>query len=193
MKKSQYMMVLALALAGGLIGGGLSGRFMPVKPFHAQREPRHKKVIVANEFHLVDEGEKDRWVLGLSKEGEPNMTFINRNGWAPMAIGINRDGIPYYNMIPEPFNTEGPSFIMMDSYQRKRAVLGMSGSGEPYLSLLDHNGQVRAVLGSIEFRNELTGFSEKRPCSSLVLFDEQGRIIWSAPPATTFPVRLSVK
>ncbi|MFH0845068.1 MAG: hypothetical protein V1930_06290 [Pseudomonadota bacterium] len=193
MKKHQYMIVLALALVGGLLGGGLSGRFLSVKPVPARKDPILKKIIVANEFHLVDEGEKDRWVLALSKEGEPSITFINKNGWAPMAMGINRDGIPYFNMIPQPFDTEGPSFIMMDSYQRKRAILGLRGSGEPYLSLLDHNGQVRAVLGSVEFTNELTGSSEKRPCSSLVLFDEQGRIIWSAPLVKSFPVQLSEK
>ncbi|MDA2928493.1 hypothetical protein MYX84_00870 [Acidobacteria bacterium AH-259-O06] len=39
----------------------------------------------------------------------------------------------------------------------------------------------RAVIGSLELKNNRTGSTEIRPLSSLVLFDEKGKVVWSAP------------
>jgi hypothetical protein len=56
---------------------------------------------------------------------------------------------------------------------------------------LDGNGQKRLALGSVEFTNPLTGVTEKRACSSIVLFDEDGKMLWSAPELKLLPVTLS--
>jgi hypothetical protein len=81
----------------------------------------------------------------------------------------------------------------MDSQIRNRALLGLAEDGNPYLSLLDETGQVRAAFGSVELTNPATGLQEKRPCSSLVLMDEGGRLIWSAPHFETLSVQLPRK
>jgi hypothetical protein len=138
---------------------------------------------------LVDDQGKDRWVLKLSMDGEPNITFINKNGWAPMAMGVNKSGLPYFNMVLEPSKKAGPSLVLMDSQIRNRALLGLDGEGHPYLTFLDQTGQVRAALGSADLINPATGLREKRPSSSLVLMDEQGEVIWSAPEFTTLAVQ----
>ena len=142
---------------------------------------------MANEFHLVDEDGKEHWVLSLSRDGEPNMTFINEKGWAPMALGMNKRGLPYINMVMEPNSRSGPSLVLMDRRMKHRAVLGLDPEGEPSLSLLDSAGQVRAVLGAWALKNPVTGIDEKRPCSSLALLDDQGRIIWSVPGLAALP------
>jgi hypothetical protein len=139
----------------------------------------------------VDEEGRDRWVLNLSKDGEPTVTYVNKNGWAPMAIGINKEGLPFFNMVLEPSRKGGPSLIMMDSQMKSRALLGLSDKGEPHLSLLDEKGQTRLALGSAEFTNPLTGLREKRACSSIVLFDKDGKVLWSAPEVKLLPVILS--
>ena len=191
MNKKHYVFIVFLALMGGLIGGILSYRLGPILWKHTQEDKKLTKVIVANEFHLVDAQGRDRWVLALSKSGEPNMTFINQNGWAPMAFGMNQDGTPFFNMVLEPGRAGGPSFIMMDSRMTNRAVLGVKGDGEPYLNLFDSNGQRRAALGGIDYNNPLTGSTESRPCSSLVLFDDKGKVIFSAPQITPLPIQFS--
>jgi len=180
-----------LALVAGLIGGFVSNRFLSPGPMDSQNDVNSKSVIVANEFHLVDEDGKDRWVLKLSSAGEPNITFINNNGWAPMAIGVNKEGFPFFNMIQEPHQKGGPSFILMDGEMKNRAVLGLKEDGAPHLTFLDNNGQLRATFGSTDLKNPFTGLAEKRPCSSLVLFDEDGKIIWSAPELMALPLRFS--
>lgn len=191
MARKQYVFMLALALIAGVIGGALTSKFWLLRTLKTPEDSEVRKVIVANEIHLVDNEGKDRWVLALSKEGEPSVTFVNKNGWAPMAIGVNKDGLPFFNMILEPSKHRGPTLVLMDSTMKNRALLGLREDGEPYLALLDNNGQIRATLGSTELENPLTGSMEKRPPSSLVLFDEDGRIIWSAPQLIALPVHVS--
>lgn len=192
MEKRRYIVMLVLALIAGAIGGGLSGKVF----WRGAQTPEDfelKKVIVANEIHLVDHAGKARWVLAFSKEGEPSVTFVNKEGWAPMAMGVNRNGFPFFNMILQPLKGGGPSLTLMDSRMKNRAVLGLWENGEPYLTLLDSNGQVRATLGSTDLKHPLTGANVRRPCSSLVLFDEEGKIIWSAPQHTVQPIQFSKK
>lgn len=190
MEKRQYIFTLVLALIAGAIGGALSSKVL----WRGAERPEDlelKKVVVANEIHLVDHAGKARWVLAFSKEGEPSVTFVNRDGWAPMAMGVNRNGFPFFNMILQPLKGGGPSLTLMDSRMKNRAVLGLWEDGEPYLTLLDRNGQVRATLGSTDLKHPLTGANVRRPCSSLVLFDEEGKIIWSAPQYRARPIQFS--
>ncbi|MEJ2724894.1 MAG: hypothetical protein P8175_09660 [Deltaproteobacteria bacterium] len=182
------LMVVAAFLAG-LLGGVLSGKWISPDEAEVQQELGSKNVVVANEFHLVDDHGKDRWVLKLSMDGEPNITFINQNGWAPMAMGVNKSGLPYFNMVLEPDKETGPSLVLMDSQMRNRALLGLDRDGQPHLSLLDQAGRVRAALGSVELTNPATGLKEKRPCSSLVLMDEKGEVVWSTPEFSTLMVQ----
>lgn len=192
MGKKSYVVMLILALVAGVLGGTLSSKI-----FWGQEEKPEdldlRKVIVANEIHLVDPQGKARWVLAFSKDGEPSVTFVNKEGWAPMAMGVNRNGFPFFNMILQPRKGGGPSLTLMDGRMKNRAVLGLWEDGEPYLRLLDRNGQVRATLGSTVLRDSLTGSSVRRPCSSLVLFDEKGKIIWSAPQHVVRPIQFSKK
>ncbi|MBU2497712.1 MAG: hypothetical protein KKE57_02315, partial [Proteobacteria bacterium] len=184
-------LLVVLALLAGLVGGGLSARFVFLKPAAVQQDEGLKKVVVAHEFHLVDPDGRDRWVLKLSKDDEPNITFINKNGWAPMAIGVNKNGSPFFNMVLEPAKGEGPSLILMDSDMKNRAILGLERDRGPYLNLLDENGQVRVALGRSEITNPISGQKEERPCSSIILYDEQGEIIWAAPRLPAMPVLFS--
>lgn len=188
MSRIQYAFLVLAALVCGFFGGTLSNLFLQAPP---EDDKGHKNIIVAQEFHLVDHEGRERWVLNLSKDGEPSLTFVNKNGWAPMAMGINQEGLPYFNMVLEPGRKGGPSLILMDSRMKSRALLGVRGDGEPHLSLLDQNGIERLSLGSTEFPNPLTGIVEKRPLPSITLFDESGKPLWSAPESRPLPLKLS--
>ena len=50
----------------------------------------------------------------------------------------------------------------------------------PVLKINDEN-LARAVLGTVRLSNNRTGSTEIRAPSSLVLFDEEGKVVWSAP------------
>lgn len=68
-----------------------------------------------------------------------------------------------------------------DKAGKNRLVLGVSGDGSPALRLIDKAGVVRADLGSTSLKMKRTGEVVQRPESSLVLFDDAGKVVWSAP------------
>jgi hypothetical protein len=170
MSRTQLVWTLLLALAAGFGGGAMAARLFPLEPAGYEEDAKRGGVVVASEFHLVDEDGKDRWVLALSRGGEPSATFVNRAGWAPMAMGINQDGLPYFNMVLEPSSKGGPSLVLMDSQMRTRAVLGLGEDAEPSLAMCDKEARRRLVLG--------VGESGK---GSVVLLDREGKALHTWP------------
>jgi hypothetical protein len=57
----------------------------------------------------------------------------------------------------------------------------VSASGEPSLTLSDTRGRDRAVLGTVDLQSVATGSTKHRSPSSLVLFGEDGKVVWSSP------------
>lgn len=49
------------------------------------------------------------------------------------------------------------------------------------LDLYDEAGNVRAALGNSDLKITASGSTEHRAASSLVLFNEQGHVLWEAP------------
>jgi hypothetical protein len=69
---------------------------------------------------------------------------------------------------------------LTDNTGRTRAELAIEADGSSTFGLFDRTGTARAVLGSTSLESE-TGVIEKRPESSLVLFGNDGKVIWKAP------------
>lgn len=170
MTRKHVVWTLLLALAAGFGGGALATRLFSWEPAVYEGDTKRGGVVVASEFHLVDEDGKDRWVLALSRGGEPSVTFVNRAGWAPMALGINQDGLPYFNMVMEPSGKGGPSLVLMDSQMKTRTLLGLGEDGEPSLVMIDKEGRRRLVLGNGEHKK-----------GSLVLLDSEGKALHAWP------------
>lgn len=63
----------------------------------------------------------------------------------------------------------------------ERARLSLDEGGDPSLSLFDQKNRTRAVLGVTDLRNSNSGSIEHRSPSSLVLFKDDGRVLWQAP------------
>ena len=61
-----------------------------------------------------------------------------------------------------------------------RVTLFINEQGSPTLKLTDGNG-ASAVLGHTTLETKRTGVTTKRPSSSLVLFNKEGKVIWKAP------------
>ena len=57
--------------------------------------------------------------------------------------------------------------------------IGLDVLAGPHLSLADSTGS--AHLGFTILKNDRTGSTEIRATGSMVLFDEEGEVVWSAP------------
>jgi len=76
----------------------------------------------------------------------------------------------------------GGPHLALSHGSKQRAVVGLDLDGSPEIALSDEAGKQRAILGRTSLEETPTGMmSMRRPESSLVLFDKDGKVIWQAP------------
>jgi hypothetical protein len=118
-------------------------------------------------FVLVrDHNGEQRAGLELDNQDNPGFFLYDQNGNWRSRLALNKAGDPQL------------SFLDLEGYLR--AVLNLDTEGNPSLTLNDIK-ETRAVLGSVYLKNTATGSTERRAPSSLVLFRENGKLLWSAP------------
>jgi len=151
------------------------------------------------------EGNK-RLTLGVGGEGAPFLTLQDKEGDKSLKlnVGVNvksliADGLEAAVYGREPKSEEefvephliladGEFFTEMTSSSVEIFNVGSAG-GSAELSIVPEDGPSlkiegqggSAVLGKTELKNNRTGSTEIRAPSSLVLFDEEGKVVWSAP------------
>ena len=72
------------------------------------------------------------------------------------------------------------SLGLSDKSGKTRAALDTDGD-DTRLELYDKAGKVRAALGNYDLQNTVTGSTEHRAESSLVLFNERQSVLWEIP------------
>ena len=169
MKRRQYFLLTLLTLVAGFVGGALSSQIFMARTASAQLTQSHEKVISAEQFQLVDKEGKMRFVIGMSPQEQPVLGFTDENGKARIFLGLT--------------SLEGetwPILKLRDADEQMRISIS-GGNGNPRISVLDKNGNSRAVIGCAALKTAAGGSAEVKPESSISLFDEGGGIIWSAP------------
>ncbi|GAH07824.1 unnamed protein product [marine sediment metagenome] len=154
-KRRNRWLVLVILLAAGVwvVFVGLTG------DIEAQMGGEDGKTIRADSFVLVDETGKTRARLAVSKNG-PSLSLYDEKGMPRVGLSMFKDG-PMLNL----FDEKG---IM------PLAGLGVSKDG-PKLFLCDEKGETRARVAVFKSGPGLS----LRP--GMVLLDERGKLIWSAP------------
>jgi hypothetical protein len=129
--------------------------------------------IRAKKFVLEDENGKIRATLAMTENG-PMFSLSDENGKTRAALRVAEDkpSLSLHDVSGKEraslmVGTLGPYLTLYDENDKLRADLSV-GKDSSSLSLSDGNGQERAVLGM---------FDEP----DLVLFDENGELIWAAP------------
>ena len=208
MKMRDYALMLTVAMFFGLAGGGVMSWILNSQPVFAQKTEGHEKVIMAEEFRLVNKEGAQLATLHLDQTGQPNL-IINDNSHTPrlsMAIGpdralkfelndktgkktvfmgVDEKGAATLGMgVPNilfSVSADGRPLLNLLDGSMPRATLGLWPDGDPNLTLRDKDGNRRAVLGRIEPETTQIATIETRPISSLVLYGESGRAIWNTP------------
>lgn len=76
MTKRHFLLLLAAAFLGGLLGGALSDRFLSGRSAEAQKP----NGVNAEEFLLLDSAGKARAGLGLDANGEVGLVLSSKDG-----------------------------------------------------------------------------------------------------------------
>jgi hypothetical protein len=191
MNRKKYGLTVICGLLAGFSGGITAFGFFVGGPAFAEKVIKPKKVVMAEEFRLVDkdgevlstwgsyagnygmvfyskEGEYRALFSLTSPEGAPVLTLADKKGRYRTLIGLGTGRQPY--------------IALRDKDGKERLSLTLTDTGEPTLIFYDNNGKERAVLGTMDItRMKRTGAIEERSYSSLVLFDQDGKIVWKAP------------
>lgn len=154
MTRKQYLMILVLTLAGGLIGGVISNQFLPELPvFATESPPGQLETIGAEKFVVTDTEGNVRAVLGLIDDKPTLMMFGRTNSL--------------------------PRILIFDS-EYCRAEIALDPTGEASFNLFSDKGELRTAIGAVRIKASKTGEIRKL-APSLIFFDEQGQVVWSAP------------
>jgi len=139
------ILLIALCLFAGLIGGFISNQVFNENKAFAEGEQGYGTLVQAQELRLVDKNGKPVAALAISADsGDPFLAIYDKK--------------------------DGNYRVMIDIVE-----------GNPRLTLRDSSAQTRLVLGSAEVINKTKETMERRAASSIVLFDREGKLIWSAP------------
>jgi hypothetical protein len=129
MKRRQYLLLLALTVVAGLVGGALSNRAFTAKTAIAQETEQHRKVITAEEFRLLDEDGRTRAALIVGSKGSVSMNFYDRYDKNRVALELSPEGEPTLKLFHQ------GSLELLDRDDRIRVKVAVSYDGSPSLRL----------------------------------------------------------
>jgi len=129
------------------------------------------------------EGNRLLWVH-LAKT---SAQFVAMNGEGNQAhFGLSGE-VPRLRLGSRPWREEGGETMLM-TVRPEGSMLAMTKGNkfttrleDALVSLYDDEQRLRAVLGTTELKHTDTGSTEIRAPSSLVLLNEEGNVVWSAP------------
>jgi len=137
---------------------------------------------------LYDRANVLRAVLDLDDSGQPGLSLNDENSkyrvW--LSLGLGQPGLILFDE-----NQKGgvtlyldksgrPDLWLSDENGKTRASLDLTESGQPALTLDDENGNERASLGATG-TTTTDGRKVSYPESSLLLFGQDGKLVWQAP------------
>ena len=178
--KSQRIWLPVLMVAASFAGGAL------VNVGWAQKPRLATDVLQAEAFIVMDRDGNARAVLNTAADGTVGLVLRDPAGKERMRFGVDAEGgthVALYDAVGRQRADLGSTgLILRDDAGRPRAVLTLDIGGQPSLVLLDEDRKGRAVLGSAKFQGPRPGEGVERPSSSLILLDEQQRVVFEAPP-----------
>ena len=195
MTRVQFWVILAAAVAAGLIGGAFSDRF-----FNRRAEAVTGGLVNATELRLVDERGRTRALLSLLR-GKPRLIMTDEKGEFRLELGIGEGGEPAVRLrdadgrgrIELALTGQGsPSLDLSDAAGRNRISLGLNSVGYPALFMRDDAGRERLALWQEKSQLGLAMADEQgRPraglamkkdgVASLAFYADDGQVLWYAP------------
>lgn len=156
MKNKQQLFIILLASFAGFMGGLISNQIIETRPAFAVKEPNHQKVVIAEEFRVVD---KDGKILGSF--GTP-------------------DYLP--DKLPKMDKSQAAApQLRLGQESGFQIIISAGAEAGSRIIMKDENNKPRTVIGNTEFYIPLTRVTHRRQVSSIVLFNQRGKFLWSAP------------
>lgn len=126
---------LAAAMMAGWVGGMMSVWLFDVGEAFARKVSKEKRVVTAEDFHLVDETGKLRGALFVSAKGEPGFALFDKEGKDRILLMLNADGSAVVDLHDEGGESRARLSLAKEGNSSLRLV------GDPTVTLLDREGK----------------------------------------------------
>jgi hypothetical protein len=156
MRTKQPLFIILVSAFAGFAGGLISNQIFQTKSVLAQKAPAHQKVVIAEEFRVVD---KDGKTLGSF--GTP---------------GYLSDIFPRIDM-----SQASVAQLRLGQESGFQIILSAGPDAGSQIIMKDENNKPRTVIGNTEFYIPQTQVTHRRQVSSIVLLNRRGGFLWSAP------------
>ena len=156
MIKKQPLFIILLAAFAGFAGGFISNQIFQTKSAFAEKALSHRKVVLAEEFRVVD---KDGKVLGSF--GMPDYLL---------------DKSPKI----DPPEAPVPQLRLGQESGFQIILLAGADAGSKII-MKDEKNKTRTLIGNTEVYIPQMRVRYRRQVSSIVMFNHRGRFMWSAP------------
>lgn len=156
MKRRQQLSVILLAAFAGFIGGLTSNQIVQTPSAFADKNFANQKVVTAEEFQVIDQDGKIVGRFG---------TFAD---------------LPELSPSEKTSNTSAPQ-LRLGQETGFQIILSAGKAEGSRIVLKDAKNKTRTVIGSMRLYIPATRVTDIRQASSIVLFDNFGRYLWSAP------------
>lgn len=196
MNFNQKVFIILLSTLSGFIGGFVSNEIFSTKSAFAEKEPEHQKVIIAEEYRLVDkkgilrarlgfDPTFQQTELGLSSPKDDPATAPqlllsagSSGGFLRIDGGTHHDIFAYRAILSA---HEGQATMRIGRIVIPQGNIELSTSlvGNNIV-LRDNHYNKRAIIGKMDLKSKNTWIEQQSPYFSIVLFDEKDNIIWSA-------------
>ena len=142
-----------LLLAALLLAGDLA-----LRTVHAAPDTAPPKVIIAQEFRLVDKNGVMRGTMQTQEDGSPGIALFDKNGKARVTLHLRPDG--------------SSTLAFRDAQSKPRVEMEQAADGTGGLTLTNGKGTGGAALLIAPDSNPVAIFKDK-----------DGKVTWSAPGA----------
>lgn len=160
MKIKPQLFIILMASLAGFMGGLVSHYIFATRSAFAVKAPQYQKVVMAEEFRVVD------------KEGKILGSFGTPSNVQDANAANDEKPAPF----PQLRLGQQPGF---------QIILSAGEAGGSSIIMTDKNSTVRTVIGNTQFWLPMKKVTHKTQVASIVLFDQFARHQWSTPPVRT--------
>ena len=188
MPAKYFGLVVVTAVIAGFAGGVAGGWLLAGEPASAQSG--HARLIEAEEFRLVEKDGRPCGRFHVDSSGRPAMLLFDKHSQVRAVLGVLPNGSPHMALSDKDGKVRvtlavwpdaRSGLFLSDGDDVPRARLAVLADGTPSLALSSQDGKTRAIFGSAPIEMLPSRDVRHRSESSVVLFDRDGKPLWSAP------------
>ncbi len=201
MSHKQNGIIIILALAAGFIGGIISNQLFVTGPAFAEKSQMQQKIVIAEEFRVVDKFGNTIGSFGIPPHliDIEVMDFPSRNDKphqiAQLRLGNNstviltadgedgnvKVGGTDSNIVLYATKSYAHLTFRKQTEHNLVSKIRLTTSKGTNISLQDDIGNERVLIGNTAFTPKKPGVKQKYPVSSIVLYNANNDVVWSAP------------